>query len=484
MIDEATDLQRRWRAFIVCAVAAIATILDMVKINVAMKPIQDTLDASSTQAQLIVAGYVLTFGMALVPAGRLGDVWRRKWMFLFGATLFTLASAACTIAPSAEFLVVGRLVQGVAAGSLMPQVIGFMQQMFQGKERGRVFGIFGACIGLGTAFGPTLGGLLIGIFGEETGWRAIYGMNLPLGLAIILFAIWFLPGSQPRSESMQLDLVGVGLLSATVCLVMIPLVLTTGQPSDDPARWWLLLGAAVLGAAFYVWERRFAAAGKQPAVNFDLFRLSSYRWGVVIGSLFFAIMPPTFYVMTQFAQTGLGHEPVVVGLITIPYALISALTSAVAGRYTHAHAKLMVLGGISVFTAGLIGMTVIGGLASAELAPWLMAAVLAVAGIGPGVLMPANQMRAVSEVPVTQAGVAGSVMQVGQRAGNALGVAVASSVFYAISVSGTVQAAREGYVVAMLVLVGIATLATVIAALDWRDTRGAPRARSEGGVAD
>ena len=470
------DSTRRWRAFAVCAVAAIATVLDMVKINVAMKPIEDTLGASSSQAQLIVAGYVLAFGIALVPAGRLGDIWRRKAMFLIGASVFTAASGACTIAPTAEFLVVGRLIQGMAAGMLMPQVIGFVQQLFQGRERGKAFGIFGASIGLGTAFGPTIGGVLIGMFGEDGGWRAIYGMNIPLGIGIIVFALWYLPGSQPHAGKMHLDLVGVGLLALTISLVMTPLVLTTGRESDVPARWWLLAVAIIPAIGFYRWERRYAASGKQPAVNLGLFGVPSFRWGVVIGSLFFAVMPPTFFVMTQFAQTGLGHPPVVVGAITIPYALISAITSALAGRYTHEHARLMVLLGIAVFTLGLIGMATIGAFASPELAPWLMGGVLAITGIGPGLLMPANQMRAVSEVPVTQAGVAGSVMQVGQRVGNALGIALAASLFYALSVAGTLLSARQGYVAAMLVLIGIAATATVIAAIDWRQERQAPTA--------
>lgn len=467
-----TEPTRRWAAFAVCAVAAIMTVLDMVKINVAIEPIERTLGATSSQAQLIVAGYVLAFGIVLVPAGRLGDIWKRKVMFITGATLFTLASAGCTVAPSAELLVAGRLIQGVAAGILMPQVIGFVQQLFQGPERGKAFGIFGASIGLGTAFGPAVGGMLIGALGPEAGWRAIYGMNIPLGLIIIVLAFWFLPKAQPHATGLTLDLVGVGLLALTVLCVMTPLVLTTGTSADDPARWWLMPIAVIPGALFVWWEQRYKRRGLSPAVNFALFKLPSYRWGVIIGALFFAIMPPTFFVMVQYAQIGLGHPAQVIGPITIPYAIISAITSGMVGRHTAKHATTMVFAGCAIFAAGLIGLTLIGAWAPGNLTPLLMGAVLAVAGVGPGLLMPANQMRAVKDVPVTEAGVAGSVMQVGQRIGNAIGIAVAASLFFSLSVDRTEASARHGYVMAMLVLVGIALLATLLALIDLRGKNG------------
>lgn len=132
-----------WAAFTVCASVAILTILDLVKVNVILTPLQSTLGATTTQTQLIVAGYVLAFGIALVPAGRLGDQWNRKAMFLLGLTLFTVASLASALAPTADALVVARIIQGLAAGVLMPQVLGMIQTLFQGRQRGQAFGIFG-----------------------------------------------------------------------------------------------------------------------------------------------------------------------------------------------------------------------------------------------------------------------------------------------------------------------------------------------------
>lgn len=170
---------QRWRAFAVCVTVAALTILDLTKVNVALPAIEHSLDASSTSLQLIVSGYILTFGLALVPAGRLGDFRSRKVFFIIGLTLFTVMSVACALAPTSDVLLVARLLQGVAAGIQMPQVIGLIQQMFHGRERGKAFGLFGAMIGVSTAFGPTIGGLLIALGGEQSGWRWIFWMNLP-----------------------------------------------------------------------------------------------------------------------------------------------------------------------------------------------------------------------------------------------------------------------------------------------------------------
>lgn len=468
--DPAVPVQNRWAAFVVCAAVAIVTILDLVKVNVTLTPIEHTLDASSSDAQLIVAGYVLAFGITLVPAGRLGDVWNRKAMFIIGLVAFTLASLGCAFATSGTFLVGARLLQGVAAGILMPQVIGLVQQLFQGRERGQAFGIFGAAIGLGTAFGPTVGGLLVGTLGEELGWRWTFGMNVPLALLILPFAIRLLPGRQRHATGARahdLDLVGVALMAATVLALMLPFVTTSGTDADDPARWWWLVAAAVGAAGFIAWERRYLARGHAPVIDFALFRTPTYRFGVIVTSLWFMVMPPMFLVMTLYAQQGLGHAAVVVGLVTIPYAFVSAIVAAVSGRYTAQHSAKLVAIGILIYLAGMIALVGIGLWADADITPLAFAIALGVAGAGPGLIMSANQMRTLQDVPVVSAGVAGSFMQVGQRLGNAIGIAIAASV-YAASLAGFPEDPRRGFVLAMLLILALTFIAFAVAMLDLR----------------
>lgn len=197
--DGYTPSPRRWKALAVCLVVGFMTLLDVSIVNVALPSIQRGLGASSADLSWVVSGYALTFGLALVPAGRIGDARGRKTSFLVGLTLFTLASAGCGLSQSSSELVMSRLIQGIAGGILSPQVSGLIQLLFRGKERGRAFGMYGAVVGISTAVGPLLGGLLIQAAGEDTGWRWVFFVNLPIGACTFVAALRLLP-VRPRNR--------------------------------------------------------------------------------------------------------------------------------------------------------------------------------------------------------------------------------------------------------------------------------------------
>ncbi|MDQ2661082.1 MAG: MFS transporter [Actinomycetota bacterium] len=421
----------RWRAYWVCVAVAGLTILDLTKVNVALPSIESGLDADSTDLQLIVSGFVLTFGLTLVPAGRIGDQWSRRWMFVIGLTLFTLTSLACALAPTVEVLLVARLLQGVAAGIQMPQVIGLIQYLFQGAERGRAFGLFGATIGIATAFGPTLGGLAIEIGGPIDGWRGIFWMNVPLALAAIALALWLLPDTHtPSRHKFTLDPVGVLLFGVTVVAFMWPFLFTTGSPDDNPARWWLLVVFIVAASAFVVWERHYAASGKPPLVPLALFRVGSYRNGTVLQSAYFAAMPAMFLLTNLYLQHGLLLAPVYAGMVSIGFALTSAGGSWLGGRLVNRLGRPLVVWGVVIVFAGA-GLLVLAALATpAAATPWVMAGAMVIGGIGGGFVISPNQTLTLADIPVKQGGLAGSVGQLGQRIGTAVGTAVGLSLFY------------------------------------------------------
>ncbi|WP_394552759.1 MFS transporter [Agromyces sp. MMS24-JH15] len=425
-----TDRNRR-RAFWVAVSVAALTILDLSKVNVGLPSIEDAFGASSTELQLIVSGYVLTFGLTLVPAGRIGDQRSRKTLFIVGLALFTLASVACALAPTGLFLLVARLVQGVAAGIQMPQVIGLVQELFQGAERGRAFGIFGATIGLATAFGPTLGGLLIALGGPTDGWRWIFWINVPLALAAIAAAIWVLPQTKLKgTQPLELDPVGVLLFGITVLSLMWPFLFTTGSPTDDPARWWLLVVTVLAGTAFVAWERRYASRGRHPLVPLDLFSVSSYRNGTLLAAVYFAAVPAMFLLTTLYLQHGLGLAPVFAGMVSIGFALLSAVGSWRGGLLVGRYGRRLVVIGIVVMLLG-VGLLMLAALLTPpDLTPWAMAGAMLVAGAGGGLVVAPNQTLALADIPVKQGGLAGSVGQLGQRIGTAVGTAVGLSLFY------------------------------------------------------
>ncbi|MCS5715611.1 MFS transporter [Herbiconiux sp. CPCC 205716] len=465
----------RWQAFAVCVAVAALTILDLSKVNVGLPSIEKSLGAGPTELQIIVAGYALAFGLALVPSGRLGDLYSRRLLFIIGLSAFTLSSVACAIAPDINTLVIARIVQGVAAGIQMPQVLGLVQQLFQGEERGRAFGLFGATIGVATAFGPTLGGLLIAVGGPTDGWRLLFWMNVPLGIVLLLFAFRLLPKAQVRDPGAKnLDLVGILLLGASVFTFMLPFVLTTGGPDDSDFRWFWLAGTVVAVALFIWWERRYKASGRSPAISFALFSISSYRNGLLLATAYFAAVPAVFLLTTLFLQEGLGFEPVFAGMVSIPFALTSAISSLIGGRLVLRMGRKLVVIGVVVAIVGFVLVLLAAVLPPAGWSIWLMAGAMAVAGAGGGLVISPNQTLTLAEIPVTEGGVAGSMAQVGQRVGTAMGVAAASSIFFATlyrEVPGNadnVMAYHDGFRNAFFVALGLLAVALVIGLLDLR----------------
>jgi len=464
-VAAATTDRAKWQAFAVAVSVAALTILDLSKVNVGLPSIEKSLGAGATELQVIVAGYALAFGLALVPSGRLGDIYSRKLMFVIGLSGFTAASLVCALAPNIETLVVGRILQGIAAGVQMPQVLGLVQQLFQGEARGRAFGVFGATVGVSTAFAPSLGGLLILAGGPTDGWRLLFWMNIPLGLAAIVFALKLLPHRTGPSAKSNLDLFGVLLLGIATFSLLFPFVLTTGGAGDSPTRWFWLVSAAVFGGLFVWWELRYQRAGKSPVVHFSLFRKSSYRNGLLLATAYFGALPAVFLISTLYLQEGLGLAPVFAGLVSIPFALTSAITAFVGGRLVNRFGRSLVVFGLCFVIVGFSLDLVLAITLPADLAPYGMGAALFVAGIGGGFVISPNQTLTLAEVPVSEGGVAGSMAQLGQRIGTSIGVAAATATFFATILresGGEIELAsyHDGFRNALLI-----SIALMIAAL-------------------
>jgi MFS family permease len=461
----------RWRAYWIAVSVAAITILDLTKVNVALPVIESALNAGPTQLQLIVSGYILTFGLMLVPAGRLGDLRSRRMLFLIGLSLFLLTSLGCALAPDANFLLVFRLLQGVAAGIQMPQVLGLIQQLFVGPERGRAFGLFGATISIATAFGPTLGGLLIALGGEADGWRLIFWINVPLAAIVIALAAWALPSTRTKSRRrLDLDPVGVLLFGLSVLAFLWPFLFTTGSPDDDPRRWWFLVACVVFIALFLLWERWYAARGRLPLIPFSVFRAASFRNGVLVSSAYFAGGPAMFLLGTLYLQTGLGLAPVFAGMVTIGFAVASAWSSWIGGTLVNRLGRPLVVWGLVGLLASVGGMVLAVLFTSPEWTAWVMAAVMVVGGFAAGLVISPNQTLMLADIPVRQGGVAGSIGQLGQRIGTAVGTAVALALFYATVYRESGSASElvvfhDAYAVGMIavgVFLGLALIAGVV----------------------
>jgi EmrB/QacA subfamily drug resistance transporter len=464
---------RRWRAFAVCLVAGFMSLLDVSIVNVALPSIRDGLQATASDLQWIVSGYALAFGLVLVPSGRLGDVRGRRTMFLVGLVTFVVASAACGIATSSFLLIVARLLQGVGGGILNPQVSGFVQELFSGPERGKAFGLLGATIGLSTAVGPLAGGLLIQLFGADHGWRAVFFVNVPIGIVAVVLALRWLPATSGRRPSASLDPVGVVLLGAAVLALLLPLV--QERTWQGSTKWLLIpLGLALL-AAFVAWERRYARTGKEPMVQLDLFRTPSYAFGSSIGLVYFAGFTAIFFVLALFLQTGRGYSPLQAGLAVTPFALGSAVASALGGRLVDRFGRRLVALGLAAVVVGLVAADVVLGSVGGSAVGWALLVPLLVAGVGSGFVISPNITLTLSQVPVIRAGSAGGVLQTGQRIGAAVGIAAVGSLLFSQLASSRGDWAHATSVALRLCVV-VVVLALVVALIDLRTNA---RARSK-----
>ncbi len=471
----------RWRALAICLVGGFMVLLDVSIVNVALPAIRVGLHAPPSDLQWVVSGYALTFGLLLVPAGRFGDVRGRRTVFVGSLALFTLASAACGAAPGSGWLVLARLVQGLAGGTLTPQISALIQELFSGAERGKAFGVFGAVIGISTAVGPLLGGLLISLFGEAQGWRAVFFVNVPIGLAAMPIA-WRLipgPGKQQRGKRHDYDPVGVVLIGGGAVLLLLPFVQERVWPG--PWKWVLLPAAAVVLLAFVLWDRRYSARGHEPVVDLDLFRRRSYAFGTSMITLYFAGFTPLFFVFTLYLQVGLKYSALAAGLAITPFAIGSGVSAALGGRVVHRFGRRLVAAGLCLVAAGLAGTVLAVSAVPRNGTGWATLAPLLLGGLGNGLVITPNQTVTLSEVPVPRAGTAGGLLQTGQRIGAAIGIAAVGSVFFA-QVAGTrdyAGAFRNGILVALAfvaaaLLIASADIVVERAADSGRHALGSP----------
>jgi EmrB/QacA subfamily drug resistance transporter len=456
--EAVTADRNRWIALLVCCSALFMTLLDVSITNVALPSISDSTDAGPAQLQWIVSGYTLAFGLVPVLAGRLGDDHGRRRMFQVGVAGFAVTSAVSGLAPTAEVLIAARVLQGISGGLINPQVSGLVQQMFRGDERGRAFGALGTTVGLGTALGPLVGGVLIAAGGPELGWRLVFFVNVPVGIVVMVLARRYLP-STPTVGRHRLDLLGSLILgAATFC------VLYGAVEFEQVGRPVLMLvaPAVVLLYAFWRRERRLTDERKDPLIDLRLFRRPSYTSGVVLALLFFPAQAGLPLVMALYFQRGLGYSALHSALGVTAFAVGSAVAAQSAGRFVHRLGRPLVVGGSLTFAAGAVAMALVASTTPTEHAVLVLAAPLFVMGLGSGAVITPNHALTLMDVDPVVGSTAGGVLQTAQRVGLAVGQAVIGAVFFSALVGPGAASYSHALGAAVVVALGFVTAAAVI----------------------
>lgn len=483
--DPHATSSRRWQALLICLVAGFMTLLDVSIVNVALPSIERGLRMSPDELQWAVVGYALAFGLTLIPAGRLGDDYGRKRLFLTGLSLFAVTAVLCGAAPNATVLVIGRICRGVAAGLLAPQVIGLIQQMYSGPSRGKAFGYYGATVGLSTAIGPVLGGVILRVFGAADGWRFVFYLSIPVILIALAIGIRALPPDPRARPHHGLDLTGVLLLGLGFLGIMLPLLNGTTSPGQSEF-WMVAFGVASL--AFFVRrQRRLDARGGQPLVSLKLLRIRGYPLGVTIAAVFFAGFTGIFLVVTMFLQQGLGYSALQAAGSTLVFTFASAGSAILSGRLVHRVGRRIVLLGSAIATLGLAALAVVAYCWHGPDTALVLAAPLLVAGCGSGLVITANQTLTLRDIPRVSAGMAAGVYETGQRIGTALGAALANALYFGAlaTTDGDYHAAAGLGLASPSALVGLACAISLVE-LAWsrhahvHDVAGGPGGKPNG----
>jgi EmrB/QacA subfamily drug resistance transporter len=300
---ETTYDPRRWAGLAAVLCATLLGVLDFLIVNIAVPHIRSGLKATSADIQLTVAGYGLAYAVCLITGGRLGDIYGRKKMFMWGMAGFTLASMLCGMAQTPQQLVAARVLQGLLASAMTPQVLSIIQVSFPPQEKGLAFAIMGAVVGIGSFIGNVFGGWLVdaNVFG--LGWRPIFFVNLPIGLCAMI-AAWFLIRESKAPTATRLDVGGVLLSGLGLFCLIFPL--SEGRELGWPlwAFGMLALSGAILWL-FVRFERVLKARGGAPLVDIELFRDRAFSSGLAAIMALFAAMGSFALTLTIFLQSGL-----------------------------------------------------------------------------------------------------------------------------------------------------------------------------------
>lgn len=451
--------KRRKIALLVIATAFVMDLMDSTILNIALPTIQHSMHASYTALQWMAAGYTLTFALLLITGGRMGDVFGYKKLFIWGLIGFMFTSLLTGIAWSPDILVAARLLQGAAAALMVPQVLSVVQLLYKPGERVAVNGMLGGLSAIATTLGPIVAGILMKLNVAHLGWRPIFLINIPVGLAALFLGTKYLP--QGKSEhAAKIDGFGTLLVSAAIGLLIFPLM--QGHELGWPA-WTFVMAAAsvpVLGL-FAWWQRRLSRRNGSPLVVPALFRHRSFNVGLVLSLLVFASMSAFAFTFTLLLQAGYGFSPihtiltgifVTVGIMPT-VGLLSKKVIPAMGRWAITVGSL-----ITALGLGAVGYAVTH--AHGALTTWQLAPMLIVMGAGFGMAFAPLLPYVLSKVNPQDAGSASGVANAVQQVGGSLGVALVGIVFFGNLVSTKTYA--QGFGRGMILAISIAGICALL----------------------
>jgi EmrB/QacA subfamily drug resistance transporter len=420
----------KWAPLAVILTGTFVYILDFFVVNVALPDIQRSLHASAAAIEWLVSGYALTSASLLVCGGRLGDHYGRRRCFCIGLAAFVLASALCALAPDPGFLVAARLVQGAGGAIMAPNIMSILGMTYTGRDRVRAISVYGMVMGIAAVGGQLIGGVLIDANVAGLGWRAIFWVNVPVGLVALAVA-WRLVPESRAAHAGHLDLRGAALLAAGLVAIVLPLA--DGRQQGWPAWSWasLALGPVLL-ALFAGYLRRAGRHGRQPLLDPAVFAVRALRVGLSVQALFWCQQAASYLLLALFLQQGRGLAPLESGGVFAVLAVGYLLTSLRAPALTVRFGRRVIATGAVCGAAGdlllvlAVGHWGVGGPLVA-LFPGLF-----LLGAGQGLCITPLTTTVLSHADARTAGSISGALSTAQQVGNAIGVAVSGVIFFGL----------------------------------------------------
>ena len=450
MTSETAVNKHRWLILGIVLAAEIMDLLDSTIVNVAGPSLKEKLGASPSALQWVIGGYTLTLGAGLVLGGRLADRYSRRNIFLIGLASFTITSLLCAIAPNIELLIAFRLIQGFAGAMVLPHVIGFIRDVFPPEELGQAFAIFGPVFGLGGILGPIIGGFIIDGDIASTGWRAVFLVNIPIGIINIALAWKYLP-KRPSDHSIKIDLLGSLLIVLSSGLLLLPLI--QGQESGWPLWTFLSLGASLVGFVIFTLQQRWVISrNRTPLVDPDIFKAKTYNLGLAGIFIFFAGFSGVYLIITLFLQIGEGYSARGAGIANIAIAIGTAMGGALSGAVLAEKFGIRVLqiGALAQITGAVLLFRALPDMQSFNF--WHIAPGMLISGFGTGLVVAALFDAILLAIKDELVGSASGVLSALQSIGSSVGVAIFGTLFFNQVTAGHID---KGFRNALLLQIGL-----------------------------
>jgi EmrB/QacA subfamily drug resistance transporter len=452
----------RWLAAAVMITGALMDMIDVTVVNVALPTIRRSLQASSTQLEWVVSGYMLAFAAALIVAGSIGDRFGRRRVFLFGVGLFGAASLCAGLSGTGSELIAARVVQGVAAACMAPQVLATFRVIFTStKERGQAFAVYGAMLGFASAIGLVLGGVLTdaNLFGWS--WRAVFFVNVPVAVAALAAGLRAIPETRDAAARRP-NYAGAVVLAASMVAIVYPLL--EGRQLGWPGWVWPLLAAGVAGVTgvAVAEERRARTARTAPILRARLLRAPAFAAGLGVQTVFAAGLQGFFLVFALWLQIGEHFSALKAGLTAVAFSAGSFVLAPMAVQLAQKYGRRVLVIGAMLLAGGIALVAAFVSQVGPDGSPWPVVPGLVVAGAGLSLLVIPLVNVVLAAAPAEAAGSASGLFSTTQQLGGAIGVAVLGTVFFDSAGSGQAFAAAlthtAPYAIGAFVLCGALSL--------------------------